>query len=79
VTCKQLIEDYLADYLDAGLDPEIVAEFERHLAICPPCISYMNTYMMTRRMIGREAEPEMPEQMKSIFRTVLKERFPPGT
>jgi anti-sigma factor RsiW len=35
MTCKELIEDFLADYLDATLSPEVVADLERHLERCP--------------------------------------------
>ncbi|HYL81053.1 MAG TPA: zf-HC2 domain-containing protein [Candidatus Acidoferrum sp.] len=71
VTCRQFIEDYLADYLDASLGPEVAADLERHLEICPPCVAYMNTYKKTRHLVGREAAPDMPEEMKIILRTVL--------
>ena len=33
VTCKDFILDFLADYLDGKLSPQIAAELERHLAI----------------------------------------------
>jgi anti-sigma factor RsiW len=76
VTCKQFIEDFLADYLDATLGPEVVADLERHLAICPPCVAYMNTYRKTRHLIARETAPEMPQEMKAILRKFLLEQLP---
>ena len=75
VTCKQFIEDFLADYLDATLGPEDVADLERHLAICPPCVAYMNTYRKTRHLIHQEAAPEMPQEMKAILRKFLQEQL----
>jgi hypothetical protein len=36
VTCKELILDFLADYLDATLSPEVTTELEQHLEPCPP-------------------------------------------
>ncbi len=71
VTCKQFIEDFLADYLDASLSPEVVADLERHLEVCPPCVAYMHTYEKTRQLVGREAAPDMPEEMKTILRNFL--------
>jgi anti-sigma factor RsiW len=53
MTCKQLVE-FLIDYLSSELPPEQVLEFERHLAICPPCVAYLKTYEATIRL-GREA------------------------
>ena len=72
VTCRQFIEEYLADYLDASLDPEVVADLERHLEVCSPCVAYMHTYKKTRHLVGREAAPDMPEEMKTILRTFLQ-------
>ncbi len=71
VTCRQFILDFLADYLDARLNPEVVADLERHLAICPPCVAYMNTYKRTQELIGRTAPTEMPQEMKAILRKFL--------
>ncbi len=75
VTCKHFILDFLADYLDSKLSPETVAELERHLAICPPCVAYMNTYKRTRELVGRTAPPEMPQEMKDILRRFLREQL----
>ena len=72
VTCKQFIEDFLADYLDASLGPEVVADLERHLEVCPPCVAYMKTYKETRHLVGLEVAPAMPEEMKTILRTFLQ-------
>jgi anti-sigma factor RsiW len=78
VTCRQFILDFLADYLDAKIGPEIVAELERHLAICPPCVAYMNTYKRTRELVGRTAPAEMPQEMKAILRKFLLEQLAKG-
>ena len=75
VTCKDFILDFLADYLDGKLSPQIAAELERHLAICPPCVAYMNTYKRTRELVGRMAPTEMPEEMKTILRRFLREQL----
>lgn len=78
VTCRQFIEEYLADYLDAVLAPEVVAELERHLAACPPCVAYMNTYRKTRDLWSREGDAEMPPEMKTILKEVLRDHLPPS-
>ncbi|HSB71078.1 MAG TPA: zf-HC2 domain-containing protein [Candidatus Methylomirabilis sp.] len=75
MTCKQFIEDFLVDYLDATLSPDVVADLERHLAICPPCVAYVKTYKKTRNLIGREAAAEMPQEMKTILRKFLLEQL----
>ena len=75
VTCKHFIMDLLADYLDAKLGPEIMTDLERHLAICQPCVAYMNTYKRTRELVGRTAPTDMPEEMKVILRKFLLEQL----
>jgi anti-sigma factor RsiW len=34
-------------YLDEELTPGQRHEFERHLAICPSCVNYLNSYTAT--------------------------------
>lgn len=53
LTCKQLI-DFLDGYVDGGLSPDERAEFDRHLALCPPCVAYLEGYRETVRL-GRSA------------------------
>ena len=64
-TCKELILDLLADYLDQTLNPDVVAGLERHLQVCPPCVAYLNTYKKTKDLAGRGVPVEMPEEMKT--------------
>jgi anti-sigma factor RsiW len=49
LTCKQLL-DFLDDYVGDALSPEERAEFERHLGLCPPCVSYLDGYKETMRL-----------------------------
>ncbi|MBI2115864.1 MAG: zf-HC2 domain-containing protein [candidate division NC10 bacterium] len=75
ITCKEFILDFLADYLDATLSPEVVAELEHHLASCPPCLAYLNTYKRTRELVGQTVPAEMPAEMKTILRKFLREQL----
>lgn len=71
MTCKEVILDYLADYLDKALSPEVIADLEQHLADCPPCLAYLNTYKKTRDLT-REAIPQaMPEELKAHLHQFL--------
>ena len=49
ITCKELI-DFLDDYVDNTQPSGVRHEFERHLAVCPPCVAYLNTYRETIRL-----------------------------
>ncbi len=76
LTCREVILNHLDDYLDGTLSPEIVEEFDRHLAICPPCVAYVNTYKRTREFTRRMGSPGMPEEMKARLRELLSARLP---
>ena len=46
LTCREFVR-FLDDYIDGTQPTEVRAEFERHLAICPPCVDYLKTYRDT--------------------------------
>lgn len=47
ITCKALV-DFLGDYVDAKLPAPQRDEFHRHLAVCPSCVNYVESYKATR-------------------------------
>ena len=46
ITCKELV-DFLADYYEGELAAPQKQEFDRHLAVCPSCVHYVETYKAT--------------------------------
>lgn len=73
LTCKQLI-DFLDGYVDGDLSPDERAEFDRHLALCPPCVAYLDGYRETVRL-GRSAlasgEDAAPEDVPEALVTAI--------
>ena len=49
--CSEII-GFLDDYLSGEQSPAVKAEFERHLAVCPPCVDYLKTYKQTVELAG---------------------------
>ena len=49
ITCRELI-DFIADYLDGTLPEGSRREFDRHLAVCPSCVAYLDGYRKTVEM-----------------------------
>ncbi|MBI4537051.1 MAG: zf-HC2 domain-containing protein [candidate division NC10 bacterium] len=74
--CKDVIVEFLADYLDRTLPPELTEEVERHLRGCAACMAYLNTYRRTRDLVGRHAaQGGMPDEMKGLLRRFMVERM----
>jgi len=73
--CKDVIVEFLADYVERALSPELTREVEAHLRACAACMAYLNTYRKTRDLVGRQAaQVTMPEEMKDVLRRfMLKE------
>ena len=45
-TCKECL-DFIDAYIEGELEGDVKEEFEKHLAKCPPCIDYVNSYERT--------------------------------
>jgi anti-sigma factor RsiW len=78
IPCEEVIT-FLWAYLGGELPAEKVAEFDRHLAVCPSCVNYIESYKKTVELSrgtlqaesgGVEAE-EMPED---LMRAVMAAR-----
>lgn len=48
MTCRECAE-FLADYLSGELPAKVQATFDRHLALCPNCVTYLEQYTATIR------------------------------
>ncbi len=77
LTCREII-DFLMEYIDRTLPDEQRREFERHLAVCPSCVNYLESYQSAVRL-GKAAmvDPEQPaEQLvpEALIRAVRKAR-----
>ena len=46
ITCRQLI-DFLGDYMADELSERDKREIARHLAVCPSCVAYLDSYAQT--------------------------------
>jgi anti-sigma factor RsiW len=57
LTCREFT-DFLMAYLDGELEPEVVAAFEAHLAVCEDCVNYLDSYRATVEL-DRQAFAEL--------------------
>ncbi len=74
MTCREFV-DFLMAYLEGELEPGRRAEFESHLAACPRCRTYLDTYRETvdllETLCGDGPEGPVPEV---LVRAVLAAR-----
>jgi anti-sigma factor RsiW len=73
--CKEFIE-FLDDYTAGTQDPAVRAEFERHIADCPPCADYLREYRQTIGLVksccdAKNAKAMAPE---GLIRAILAAR-----
>ena len=65
ICCKECIE-LLHDYLEGELDPGINTSLEEHLADCPPCVAFVNTYKSATRLCKTTLQSkDIPDAVKS--------------
>ena len=71
MTCRQLAE-LLIDFVSGELPPEQREVLERHLRLCPPCVTYVETYKMTmhltRKLPCRELPPDVAERLLAALK-----------
>ena len=63
MNCREFV-DFLMDYLDQELPEAQRSTFEEHLAQCPPCVHYLESYAATVRLgqtLCRDPEGPIPE------------------
>ncbi len=61
----------LHDYLEGELEPEVRRQLDAHLADCPGCLSFVNTYRHTvsvaRDLRCEEMPPELREKLRAFI------------
>lgn len=67
MTCREFVE-FLDRYFQGELSPEVAARFEAHLAACPSCVSYAQSYrklpeMARRALVGDRIGDDVPEEL----------------
>jgi anti-sigma factor RsiW len=79
VTCRE-VADFLMEYLEGRLGDHEREVFEAHLAACPACVHYLDTYRETVRL-GRslcaddgEASEDIPDALVDAILSARSQR-----
>jgi Putative zinc-finger len=74
VVCRQVVE-LVTDYLEGALPVELRAAVERHLQLCPPCVTYLEQMRTTaaslREVPVESISPGMRMELVSAFRELI--------
>ncbi len=65
MSCREFVE-FLMSYLDDDLEANPLRVFEEHMQMCPPCVTFLETYRDTIRLgkfVCREQEAAGPEAL----------------
>jgi anti-sigma factor RsiW len=73
-SCKR-ITDLIFAYLTDRLDSRLKREFERHLRICPDCVSFLNTYKKTIALGGIANAGEIPFKVRANVLAFLRRKI----
>jgi len=81
VTCREMVE-FLMAWLDGELPEDQRAAFEQHLALCPPCEVYLETYKeavrLGRKVCHDEDRDAVAEAPDELVQAILAARGRPG-
>ena len=65
----------LYEYVEQRLEPSVGQQLEQHLADCPGCLAFINTYKQTMRLSSdlrcRDIPPELQQKLRSFIKTKL--------
>ena len=78
MSCREFTE-FLHDYLHGGLLAVVRAELDRHLAECPWCVAYLDSYQKTMRLAraafpAAEEAPPPRDAPEELIQAILRAR-----
>jgi anti-sigma factor RsiW len=78
MNCREFTE-FLHQYLFDSLPPQERAEFDKHLAECPWCVAYLDSYRQTMQLeraayAAAEAAPPPADAPEELIQAILKAR-----
>lgn len=67
--------DYCMDYLAGSLPSDERKTFDDHLAYCPECVKFFDTYKKTPEISRAALSVEMPERVRNEVRNFLRQCY----
>lgn len=77
MNCQEFVE-FLIEYYEGQLSEAQSAKFEEHIALCPPCAKYLESYRQTillEKAVFRCRQDEGPHEVPDgIVKAILEAR-----
>ena len=64
----------LHDYLEGALEPGLRRQLDEHLADCPGCLGFLNTYRHTVSVAGDLRSADVPPELRRKLRSFIKQK-----
>jgi len=64
MSCAEFVE-LVTEYLEGTLDDETVERFDRHMSLCPGCVTYLDQIRETRAKVGTVREEHLSLEARS--------------
>ena len=75
LSCEE-VNAFIAEYLDHQLDPELTADFDKHIAKCQCCKDYLQQYRATLALVANTAEePALHDELVDETLAFLRQRI----
>jgi anti-sigma factor ChrR (cupin superfamily) len=73
--CRKVVLDLLGEYEAGTLAASERAALEKHIAMCPPCVSFLSTYRATGKCLKSLKPSDVPDALaESILAFVRAQR-----
>ena len=69
------ISNLLHEYLEGGLEPAVRQQLDAHLADCPGCLGFLNTYRHTVSVAHDLRCEDIPPELQSKLRSFIKQKL----
>jgi anti-sigma factor RsiW len=77
VTCREFA-DFVMDYFDGQLEPDVRSRFDQHLTRCPDCVHYLHQYRDTVQAGQTAFDDDLPAAVPDdLVRAILDARKDP--
>jgi anti-sigma factor RsiW len=74
ITCKRLVMEALYDFEEGTMPEGERAELERHLAMCPPCVRFLDSYRATGKTLRALKPRDVPPTLARTVFQFVKQR-----